>query len=570
MDILDLAKRCEGHGFSLQPATIQDYIEATYGVKVSSVQDLQRIEGVNVDDLTERLDRICRVMADLSEAEQEVKGLRNELEDLEAQMSSTMGSYNQQLADMKARAEEEQGKLDAAKQGVAQVAQEKDAVEREVAQLRQQKDDLAEELRQEKTALVELLGRRGSKDADDEWHQGTQASRLDVEALHSAFAQMGHPVPQHIVELAVMALRTDQILVLTGKPGTGKTTFARDLAEVLGAKLHYIAVQPSWTDAESLLGYYAMDKGFISTPFLEALLQARAEFIEHGQDARMHLVCLDEMNLARVEYYFATLLGLLQLPGDERWIGLLPPSKETEGDLARYADFLLPPNVRFVGTLNMDDTTYPLSRKVIDRSLFAVFKDPAREGEAHGDGAADPVAGSEADFNAQAYCPQRLFAAANLASASGPELAGAEGFIESVAGSWRMEKYYKQMWAAYRDSAPKAGSAPEAGEEANQQVEATARADQQGRQFLDLFMLSKVLPSFPEEDGDVDSSNYTAMAELGRLGVRWDDRSDQAQGVQPAQGAQLARAVYPHTAAHVRDMLDFADAYGAFTFFCER
>ena len=90
------------------------------------------------------------------------------------------------------------------------------------------------------------------------------------------------------------------------------------------------------------------------------------------------------MNLSRVEYYFATFLSLLQRPEKERRLTLLPrdvelaledkaeqdPEKEA---LRRYRTFILPPNVRFVGTMNMDDTAQFLSPKVIDRSIFLEF-----------------------------------------------------------------------------------------------------------------------------------------------------------------------------------------------------
>ena len=200
------------------------------------------------------------------------------------------------------------------------------------------------------------------------------------------------------------ALSTTQIITLFGKPGTGKTTFVTKIAKALGAKCTVISVQNNWTDSADLLGYYSpIDKTYESTAFMEALLCAQRDWVKYKNQSRVHIICLDEMNLARVEYYFAAFLSILQLPEEERWIRPLPkhiqqelnsirnehlphihasenddvcltkediPGKEYLYALREYVDFKLPPNVRFVGTINSDDTTNFLSPKVIDRSFY--------------------------------------------------------------------------------------------------------------------------------------------------------------------------------------------------------
>lgn len=195
----------------------------------------------------------------------------------------------------------------------------------------------------------------------------------------------------------LMALSTDQIIALFGPPGIGKTTYAVKMAKALGAKCTVISVQNSWTEGTDLLGYYdPMNNTYVGTRLLDALFAAKGEWEQEKEKSRLHFICLDEMNLARVEYYFADFLSLLQLPEEERWIRLLPPDKEEEvqrykrymekkeeGDstadntdeqklkqLVKYRSFEFPPNVRFVGTLNNDDTTAELSPKVRDRSMF--------------------------------------------------------------------------------------------------------------------------------------------------------------------------------------------------------
>lgn len=192
----------------------------------------------------------------------------------------------------------------------------------------------------------------------------------------------------------LMALSTNQIITLYGPPGTGKTTLVSKMAKALGAKCTIVSVQNSWTDSADLLGYYSpIDRTYEGTTFVEALLDANREWFDKGKDSRLHLICLDEMNLARIEYYFATFLSLLQLPEDKRVVHLLPPyveealddwaleaGKNTENTLEdeqkylfrlrKYHSFRIPPNVHFIGTINNDDTTNELSPKVRDRSMF--------------------------------------------------------------------------------------------------------------------------------------------------------------------------------------------------------
>lgn len=176
----------------------------------------------------------------------------------------------------------------------------------------------------------------------------------------------------------ITALNTNQIITLHGAPGTGKTTYVSRISNALGAKLTMIPVQNNWTDSSDLMGYYnPIEKQYLSTPFLDAILDAWDDHVKNKDNAHLHIICLDEMNLSRIEYYFATFLSLLQLEPEERKIQLLPRDVEAKvkeyPDLERYKTFILPPNVRFVGTLNFDETATIPSPKVVDRSFYIDF-----------------------------------------------------------------------------------------------------------------------------------------------------------------------------------------------------
>lgn len=183
------------------------------------------------------------------------------------------------------------------------------------------------------------------------------------------------------------ALRTQQLIVLWGRPGTGKTSLPRAVAEALGAECIRIQVQSNWTDNEDLLGFYNIaDKRYFSTQFLDALLDARKN------PGQLYLILLDEMNLSNVEYYFSEMLNVFTW--DEAYTLHLYSQKLLEDanqdienrkklgkdtfediailkDLVNYPyEFTIPENVRFVGTLNTDETTKTISPKVIDRSCL--------------------------------------------------------------------------------------------------------------------------------------------------------------------------------------------------------
>jgi energy-coupling factor transporter ATP-binding protein EcfA2 len=214
-----------------------------------------------------------------------------------------------------------------------------------------------------------------------------------------------------IVRRFITALRTDQLVLLTGPSGTGKSSLVHQIGEVLHpCKVHHVAVQSNWTDVQDLLGFFnPLKNTYLPTPFLQALVDAR-----NDKDS-LHIICLDEMNLAHVEYYFSSLLSAREKQPDKRFLDLyaykyykeamvdleeltgLPLEKITVDVIKKLdaqkrkearskyelifhfpAHFPIPANVRFVGTLNMDETVKPLSPKVIDRSFIIELDHPTK------------------------------------------------------------------------------------------------------------------------------------------------------------------------------------------------
>lgn len=199
-----------------------------------------------------------------------------------------------------------------------------------------------------------------------------------------------------IVQQFMNALRTQQLIMLWGRPGTGKTSLPRAVAEAIGAECVCIQVQSNWTDNQDILGFYnIVDKRYVSTPFLDALIEA-----DKHQD-KLYFILLDEMNLSHVEYYFSEMLNVftwdepykLQLYSKRLRDNIDKELKEAElqgkniselvairADMEHYKpEFTIPSNVRFIGTLNIDATTKTISPKVIDRSCLIELQSISRE-----------------------------------------------------------------------------------------------------------------------------------------------------------------------------------------------
>ena len=158
----------------------------------------------------------------------------------------------------------------------------------------------------------------------------------------------------------INSLDTRGFLILAGPSGTGKTWLTRLYADAIGAKHQLVPVAPNWAANEDLLGYHSPFEGkFKATKFLQFVDQAAEQWDERGTEApEFHLV-LDEMNLARIEHYFSLFLSLMEMRrGNE-----VPDTKLPNGPVVR-----VPPNLKFIGTVNIDETTHGFADKVFDRA----------------------------------------------------------------------------------------------------------------------------------------------------------------------------------------------------------
>jgi len=163
----------------------------------------------------------------------------------------------------------------------------------------------------------------------------------------------------------IAGLSTSYLVILQGISGTGKTSLAYALGEFLGNPSTVIPVQPMWKERSDLIGYYnEFTKRFNETTLLQKMYEA-------NYSNAVYLTLLDEMNIARIEYYFAEFLSLLELPDpDKRFLSVVSDRWETDPAQLVGGQIKLPENMWFIGTSNNDDTTFAISDKVFDRAMI--------------------------------------------------------------------------------------------------------------------------------------------------------------------------------------------------------
>lgn len=193
-----------------------------------------------------------------------------------------------------------------------------------------------------------------------------------IEHILAYIRSRGFSYPDRLVKDYYVCLKTKPFVILAGYSGMGKTALTRLVAEAVAEDVEEqylrVSVQPDWLDDKGLLGFYNPLTGqYVSTPFLDFLLRAAEN------PDKPYFLCLDEMNLSRVEYYFSRFLSAMEsldrtihLHGVKDGAGtaygrLVPPKLK------------MPSNLFISGTINIDESTYPLSPKLLDRANTIEF-----------------------------------------------------------------------------------------------------------------------------------------------------------------------------------------------------
>jgi hypothetical protein len=170
-----------------------------------------------------------------------------------------------------------------------------------------------------------------------------------------------------------LSLRTKPFVILSGISGTGKTMIIKWFAESVGAteengQFTLIPVRPDWNDGSDLIGYVDIAGNFKEGPLTTAIKKA----IDYPE--RPYFVLLDEMNLARVEYYFSDILSVME-SREKKEGNIVTSPLIKDGTFENQTNIQLPENLYIIGTVNMDETTYPFSKKVLDRANTIEFNE---------------------------------------------------------------------------------------------------------------------------------------------------------------------------------------------------
>ena len=162
----------------------------------------------------------------------------------------------------------------------------------------------------------------------------------------------------------VASMGAARMLILQGISGTGKTSLAYAFGKFVSVDTTLVSVQPSWRERTELYGYYnEFTRKYMETDFLRAIYEGN-----FYRDP--HFVILDEMNIARVEYYFAEMLSILELPRKEEWrADIVTATWENDPVLIHNGTIQISDNIWFVGTINNDDSTFAVADKVYDRAI---------------------------------------------------------------------------------------------------------------------------------------------------------------------------------------------------------
>lgn len=385
--------------------TVLDKIRVAQGETRAAVDDSNRAKQqaeaakAELADLQQRLQTMSEYIDKIT---QEGKILEAQRADLERVLAAARHATDEAVAER----DRVRAKLETASEALAKVTG-------ETAALRGERDALQGQIDQMQQYLAELRGMLKETGGDsnaryrDLWDPLTFPKMVVSDAVREQkclentqrhLLAVGLKFPPRVLNAFHAALKTadmSPLVVLAGISGTGKSQLPKRYTEGMGIHFVPLAVQPRWDSPQDLFGFFNhLEKRYKATELARAMVQFERHTFKTWPEARrkagamsnqMLLVLLDEMNLARVEYYFSEFLSRLEFRrdiGDPATNEQARSQAEIRLDMGALADGekeirLYPDrNILFTGTMNEDESTQTLSDKVLDRSCVLRFGRP--------------------------------------------------------------------------------------------------------------------------------------------------------------------------------------------------
>ncbi|MBD8650999.1 chromosome segregation ATPase-like protein [Rhizobium sp. CFBP 13726] len=360
-----------------------------------------RSEAVHLREAQERVQRLESLSQELGRDVARIEGLQRAATEQLAQMQESLSVERRATAAAHAEFTQTSAKIASAEERfrsvegdvisledrrttlLAQVARMENDVAEAGGVAGQATEDAVEERLKELKALPPVLSQMKA------WNKRAAENEADaVKRVLQRLEQNGLHYDRRIVYAFHTAMKTNdttQMAVLAGISGTGKSQLPRQYAAGMGIGFLQVPVQPRWDSPQDLMGFYNyIEKRYRPTDMaralyhLDVLNNEKSEFKD-----QMMMILLDEMNLARVEYYFSDFLSRLESRPPATRVGDKSLRKDAEIELeipmpkGLDAPRIFPGyNLLFAGTMNEDESTQSLSDKVVDRANVLRFPAP--------------------------------------------------------------------------------------------------------------------------------------------------------------------------------------------------
>ncbi|MGI0480813.1 AAA family ATPase [Geminocystis sp. CENA526] len=405
-------------------ATELELFRNTYDVltkEYSEIETRKNNLALEIPRLEAEKNRLLQVIQESEGNAIIAENLRREIEELSAQITTLQREKRslkreiERLDSERANLEDEiarnQNKIDLQEKKLGQIQEEiQQEIELKEARLRQIQEDIRQEVELKEIKLKEIedkirIAKEEFEGIENSTKQALKSLQIPIEIkakrvknfaseadfltqFNNYLSAKGLTFPDRIIKAFHTSLKVQDIsalVILAGISGTGKSELPQAYSEFIGAPLVMLPVQPRWDSPQDLQGFYNyIEKKYKPTELMHYLYQHQHDKNFNG---RMVLVLLDEMNLARVEYYFSDFLSKLETRRNKStYLDIEVGSIKLPENERRV---IIPEEFLFVGTMNEDETTQSLSDKVLDRANVLTFGQPT-ELKLRGDKKANP------------------------------------------------------------------------------------------------------------------------------------------------------------------------------------